>query len=113
MAFSHRFPSLPTLHLGRPVVLSRDGNKREVILHNGCACAPGLTRPISPTIRTVEPSSGTGGGPWVRVPFTDWHASGQITLHNTLYNHYKNVGLVGHGVIKRIKLDRLRLNEKL
>ena len=42
MVFSHRFPSLPLLHLGRPVVLSHDGNKHEVILHNGCACAPGL-----------------------------------------------------------------------
>ena len=41
-----------------------------------------------PTIRTAEPSLGTGGGPWVRIPFTNWHASGQITLHNIL--HYNN-----------------------
>ena len=50
--------------------VKRDRNRSDVILHNGCACAPGLTRPPSPAVLTFEPSSGTGGGPWVRIPFT-------------------------------------------
>lgn len=70
MACSLRSPSLPLLLLERPINLNRDGNKRDVILQNGCTCAPGLTRPPSPTIRTAEPSLGTGVRPWVGIPFT-------------------------------------------
>ena len=62
-----------------------DGNQCSVILHNGCACAPELTRPSSPAVLTYEPSSCTGCGPWVRVLFTNCHTSGQITLRNILY----------------------------
>ena len=87
MAFSRRSPPRPPLHFKRPVSLSYDEDKRDVILQNHCASAPGLTRPPSPPVRIVEPSSGTGGGPWIRVLFTNWHASGQITLHNILYYH--------------------------
>ena len=39
---------------------SYGGNKHSVILQSGCACAPGLTRPPSPCVRTAEPHSGTG-----------------------------------------------------
>ena len=45
-----RSPSLPPLHLERSIILNRDGNKCDVILQNGCACAPGLTRPPYPTL---------------------------------------------------------------
>ena len=106
-ATSRRFPPALSvtllyspLHPGGSVQTIHDVNNCGVILHNGCACVPRLARPPSPAVLTTEPSSGTEGGPWVRDSFTNWHASGQITLHNILCYHYKNMGLVGHGVIK-------------
>ena len=51
-----------------------------VILQSGCARALKLTRPPSPTVLTSEPSAGTGGGPWVRVPFTQHHTKALTRL---------------------------------
>ena len=85
IAFSgHFLPLCSPLHPRCPLELTRDENECIVILQNGCACAPELTRPPSPAALPSEPSSSTGGGPWVRVPFTNWHASSPITLHNIL-----------------------------
>ena len=83
-ACSLRSPSLPPLLLERSIPLNRDGNKCDVILQNGCACAPGLTRPPSPTIRTAEPSLGTGGGPWVGIPFTQTLCQGSDPARTAL-----------------------------
>ena len=73
--FPLRFP----LHSERPSQLTHYGNECDVILQDGCACVPELTRPPSPAVRTVEPSEGNGGGPWVRVPFTQ-HPTKALTL---------------------------------
>ena len=107
------FPLRSPSHPRCSVQATHDGNICGVILQNGCACAPKLARPPSPAVLTSEPSSSTGGGPKVRVPFTNWHASGQITLQNILYYHHKNVVLVGHGVINCVRLDKLKLIKRL
>ena len=82
-ATSRRFPPALSvtllyspLHPGGSVQTIHDVNKCGVILHNGCACMPGLARPPSPAVLTTEPSSGTGGGPWVRDSFTQYHPKG-------------------------------------
>ena len=42
------------------------------------ALAP-LDSPVRPpAVLTTEPSAGTGGGPWVRVPFTHYHTKALI-----------------------------------
>ena len=44
---------------------------------------------------------GRWGGPWVRLPFTIWHANGQKTLHSLYSNINIYIGLAGNGVNKQ------------
>ena len=45
-----------------------------------------LGSPVRPPL-LFGPSNTLGywGGTWVRIPFTNWHASDQITLHIIFY----------------------------
>ena len=69
--FSRHFLSRPSLYPKCPAQLTCERNECSIILQGGCACAPGLTHPPSPAVRTSELSWGTGGGPSVRVLFTN------------------------------------------